>query len=86
MTNIVDVIRARESEKEEEKMDRQEWEERKMADPNLVIPPSAGLPSLGDVMGVGEPANSRRHVRDDAGCADNRENCHYGEETSRASM
>jgi len=52
MTNIVNVIRARGSEKEEEKkMDREEWEERRMADPNLVIPPSAGLPSLGNVMG-----------------------------------
>jgi len=31
--------------------EREEWEERRMADPNLVIPPSAKLPSLEVVMG-----------------------------------
>lgn len=39
-------------EREEERMkEREEWEEKRMKDPNLVIPQAANLPSLKDVVG-----------------------------------
>lgn len=50
-TNIVDVIREKEREREEyRKKEREEWEERRMADPNLIIAPATNLPSLDEVV------------------------------------
>lgn len=69
-TNIVDVIRAREKErKEERRKEREEWVERRMADPNLEIPPARNLPSVEDVMGELE-TDCRHHIRCNAGGMD----------------
>jgi len=50
-TNIIDEIREKQRAREEsKKQEWEEWEERRMADANLAIPPAANLPSIDEVV------------------------------------
>jgi len=50
-TNIIDEIREKQRAREESKKQKwEEWEERRMANPNLAIPPAANLPSIDEVV------------------------------------
>jgi len=68
-TNIIDKIREKQRAREEsKKQEREEWEERRMVDPNLAIPSAANLPSIDEVVEEFEnQPTPEHHIGGDAG-------------------